>query len=226
MARVLLVDDDLALLVSLAVALEGAGHVVDQARDGREALARITAARPEIVISDVAMPNLDGFTLCRRLRDAGDRMPLILLTARDSEIDEALGLELGADDYVTKPFRTRVLLLRIEALLRRATAPDDPESLRVVGPLRLDRGKLEVTFHGTPITVTLTEFRLLDALTTRPGIVLSRDALLEATRDDDSVVAARLIDTYVHRLRRRFGALGKGELPIETVVGAGYRYRA
>jgi DNA-binding response OmpR family regulator len=179
------------------------------------------------VVSDVNMPGLDGFSLCRRMREAGDTTPLILLTARDGEIDEALGLELGADDYVAKPFSTRVLLARVAALLRR-------EELRAGGStptpptrrneLELDPERLEVRWRGTGVELTVTEFRLLEQLSARPGVVLSRGQLLRCIRDDDSVVAERIIDTYVRRLRRKFEGLDPDFAAIGTVIGAGYRW--
>ncbi|MDC3959733.1 response regulator transcription factor [Polyangium jinanense] len=228
MGKLLLIEDDAALASVLSLAFEDAGHEVIVAKDGLEGFARITRDRPDLVISDVNMPRLDGFSLCRRLREAGNLVPLILLTSRDSEIDEALGLELGADDYVAKPFSTRVLLLRVHALLRRKQAPGSAATSRGVvaaGPLRLDPERIEARYHDTPIAVTLTEFRLLEALVARPGVVFSRERLLELARGDESVVDARLVDTYVRRLRRKFEAVEPAFDGIETVVGAGYRYK-
>jgi DNA-binding response OmpR family regulator len=227
-ARVLLVDDDEALLDVLALAFEEAGHVVARARDGRQALEAIRAKRPEVVVSDVNMPHVDGFTLCRRLRDAGDGLPLVLLTSRDSEIDEALGLEIGADDYVTKPFSTRVLLARVAALLRREElraggSASQPRLVR--GELELDTERLSCAYRGQPVVVTVTEFRLIEALVRRPEVVLSRTQLVGVARDDDSVVAERIIDTYINRLRRKLEAIDPTFRGIETVIGAGYRWR-
>jgi DNA-binding response OmpR family regulator len=226
MARVLLIDDDPSLLDVLSLALLDAGHAVDVARDGHDGLALARAARPDVIVSDVNMPRVDGFTLCRRLREAGERVPVVLLTSRDSEIDEALGLELGADDYVTKPFSTRVLLARVAALLRRETARGSPATVgRRLGPLAVDADRLEVRWNEAAIEVTVTEFRLVEALSGRPGVVHSRDRLMELMRGDDSVVAERIVDTYVRRLRRKFEAVDPAFLAIETVIGAGYRWR-
>jgi DNA-binding response OmpR family regulator len=228
-ARVLLVDDDSALLDVLSLAVSEAGHDVCTAADGADALAQVLGATPpDVVVSDVNMPRIDGFGLCRRLREAGSRVPIVLLTSRDGEIDEALGLELGADDYMSKPFSTRVLLARIAALLRRqgrSTEPSSTASL-AVGDLRLDPDRLDARYRGAPLTITVSEFRLLEALARRPGIVLSRDRLLESVRGDDSVVDDRIIDTYVRRLRRKFEAIAADFVEIETVIGAGYRWRA
>ena len=228
LARLLFIDDDASLLDVLTLAAEDAGHIALRAVDGRDGLARIQSDAPDVVVSDINMPRLDGFALCKKLREAGDRTPLILLTSRDGEIDEALGLELGADDYVSKPFSTRVLFARVTALLRReelargggpAAAP-----LRR-GKLALDADRLAATYDGAAIALTVTEFRLLEALARRPGVVLSRARLLELVRDDDSVVADRIVDAYVRRLRRKLEAVDAAFDGIETVIGAGYRWR-
>lgn len=230
MARILLVDDDAGLLAVLTLAFGDAGHEVVCAGDGRAALVRLERGDIELLVTDVNMPELDGFALVRTLRARGDGLPILVLTARDDEIDEALGLELGADDYVTKPFSNRVLVSRVAALLRRQAirggAPVEPPSAaRRIGALELDDARLEVRWAGQLMTTTMTELRLLDALTRRPGIVLSRDALLERVRGDGTVVAPRIIDTYVNRLRRKLEAIDPAFDRIETVVGAGYRWR-
>ena len=227
MARVLLIDDDPSLLEILSLALDDAGHEPLLARDGMEGWTLARTAAPAIVISDVNLPRIDGFTLCRRLREAGDRVPLVLLTSRDGEIDEALGLELGADDYVTKPFSTRVLLARVAALLRREAlrAVAAPSAARRVGELEVDGERLELRYRGYTIGVTVTEFRMVEVLSARPGIVYSRATLLERMRGDDSTVDDRLVDTYVRRLRRKFEAVAPDFACIETLVGAGYRWR-
>ncbi len=227
MATILLIDDDVSLLDVLSMAFEDAGHQVTTAPDGEAGLAAIASGSPDAVISDVNMPRIDGFTLCRRLREAGSAVPIILLTSRDSEIDEALGLELGADDYVAKPFSTRVLLARVSALLRRQTARSGSETTTVAttGKLSLDADRLEARYGDALFETTVTEFRLLQALTSRPGVVFSRDRLLEMARGDDSVVAIRIVDTYVRRLRRKIEEVDADFNEIETVIGAGYRWR-
>lgn len=228
MAHILLIDDDLALLDVLSLSFEDAGHQVARAKDGSEGLERIRQRRPDIIVSDVNMPEVDGFSLCRKLRATGDATPVILLTSRDSEIDEALGLELGADDYVSKPFSTRVLLARVAALLRREELRGGGaarQSRLVQGALELDAERLEVRYRGTPVRVTVTEFRMLEALARRPGVLFSREKLLELTRDDDSIVVDRIIDTYVRRLRRKLEAIDPAFDRIETVVGVGYRWK-
>ncbi|UQA59785.1 response regulator transcription factor [Polyangium aurulentum] len=227
--RILIIDDEASLLDVLALAFEEAGHQIVTARDGMAGLEMIRRERPAVVVSDVNMPGIDGFTLLRRVRESGDRVPMILLTSRDSEVDEALGLELGADDYVAKPFSTRVLLARVAAILRR-------ESLRQtegweqppieIGEMQLYPERLEARYRGQIIPTTVTEFRLLEALLRRPGIVLSRERLLQIVRGDDSVVTDRIIDTYVRRLRRKLEQVDEQFDRIQTVVGAGYRWRA
>lgn len=231
-ARVLLIDDDRSLLDVLALSLEDAGHQVDLASDGAAGLARLGASPPpDVVISDVNLPQVDGFTLVRRARAAGHTVPIVLLTSRDSEIDEALGLELGADDYVSKPFSVRVLLARVSALVRRARPQAEPdgsgEATTVrAGDLLIDSARLEVRWQGTAITTTLTELRLLEILARGPGVVWTRDKLLDGLRGQDTHVAPRLIDTYVRRLRKKLEALDPGFDRIETVIGAGYRWRS
>ena len=228
MAHLLLIDDDVALLDVLSLSFEDAGHQVTRAKDGTEGLERLRQGKPDLIVSDVNMPGVDGFSLCRKLRGAGDTTPLILLTSRDSEIDEALGLELGADDYISKPFSTRVLLARVAALLRREELRGGgaAKGTRLVqGALELDAERLEARYRGTPVRVTVTEFRLLESLARRPGVLFSREKLLQLTRDDDSIVVDRIIDTYVRRLRRKLEAVDPTFDSIETVVGAGYRWK-
>lgn len=227
MPKVLLIDDDAPLLDVLSLAFEDAGFAVLSAVDGTRGYEATKKHGPDLVVSDVNMPGLDGFALCRRLRAEGNEVPLLLLTSRDDEIDEALGLELGADDYLAKPFSTRVLLARAHALLRREERRRGGEAERStrVGELELFPERIEVRFQTRAVRVTLTEFRLLEALSRRPGIVQSRERLLEIARGDDSVVVERIVDTYVRRLRRKLEEIDAGFDRIETVVGAGYRWR-
>lgn len=228
MARILLIDDDPNLLDMLALSLEDAGHEVVTAADGRAGLRSAEQPGVDLVVSDVNMPGIDGFTLCRRLRAQRFTAPIVLLTARDGEIDEALGLDLGADDYVVKPFSTRVLLARVQALLRREQLRRGGTSAASVvraGRLALDPERMEARYAGVAIETTVTEFRLLTVLASRPGIVYTREQLLDRVRGDDSVVVERLIDTYVRRLRRKLEAVDPAFDEIETLIGAGYRWR-
>ena len=227
MARVLLIDDDPSLLEVLTLALEDAGHSVVTALDGAVGLQKLAAGGVELVVSDVNMPLVDGFSLCKKLRQSGDAVPIILLTSRDSDIDEALGLDGGADDYVSKPFSTRVLLSRVTALLRRSElrrGASATEPTLTVGRLELSPERVEMRFLGVPVAVTVTEFRLLQCLASRPGVVFSRERLLEQLRGD-TVVEPRIVDTYVRRLRRKLEEVDATADVIETVIGAGYRLR-
>jgi len=228
MARLLLIDDDRNVLDMLAMAFEDEGHDVLTAPDGLDGQRQAESSNPDLIVSDVNMPGLDGFSLCRRLREAGNGVPIILLTARDTEIDEALGLELGADDYVVKPFSTRILVARVAAILRReahrANASAPSETLEV-GGLSLDAERMEARFNGVIFVTTVTEFRLLMTLARRPGVVFTRDQLLDRIRGDDSIVAERLVDTYVRRLRRKMETIDADFNGIDTVIGAGYRWR-
>jgi DNA-binding response OmpR family regulator len=234
MARILIIDDDSSLLEVLVLAFQDAGYLVTTALDGAAGLRAALDQRPDLVLTDVNMPLVDGFTLCRKLRAQGNAVPLILLTSRDSEIDEALGLDVGADDYVSKPFSTRVLLARVAALLRRselrAQGPSEKPGAGAVeqsvraGRLELWPERLEARFAGTPVGMTVTEFRLLECLVRRPGVVFSRDRLLDQLRGD-TAVDARIVDTYVRRLRRKLEAIEPEATIIETVIGAGYRLR-
>lgn len=228
MATILLIDDDRSLLDGLAMAFEDDGYDVLTAPDGARGWAAATDKGPDLLVSDVNMPGMDGFTLCRKLREAGQTLPIVLLTARDNEIDEALGLELGADDYVSKPFSTRILLARVKALLRRQAlraVGQAGSTLLQSGSLSMDSERLEVRWAGALLDTTVTEFKMLEALASRPGIVLSRTRLLELTRDDGTVVAERIVDTYVRRLRRKLEGLDSEFSSIETVIGAGYKWQ-
>lgn len=229
MARILIIDDDEGLRDVLAMALEDADHEVISASDGVRGLEKAEHGGAALIVSDVNMPGMDGFTLCRTLRSRGITLPIVLLTARDGDVDEALGLDLGADDWIVKPFHTRVLLARIAALLRREAfraGPAEPPSSRIeVGDLALDVATMEARYRGTLFVTTVTEFRMLVVLASRPGRVFTRDQLLEQVRNDDSVVTDRLVDTYVRRLRRKIEAIDPGFDWIETRIGLGYRWR-
>jgi DNA-binding response OmpR family regulator len=229
MASILLIDDDENLLDALSMTFEDAGYQVTCAKDGIQGLERIAEDSPDVVVCDVNMPGLDGFALCRKIREQGNQVPFLLLTSRDNEIDEALGLDLGADDYVSKPFSTRILLARIQALLRREAARAQPagpgQELVQAGVLAMDPERMEVRYAGEPVGVTVSEFRLLEVLVRRPGLVLSRQRLLELIRSDESVVGERIIDTYIRRLRRKFESIDNTFDRIETVIGAGYRWK-
>jgi DNA-binding response OmpR family regulator len=227
-ATLAIVDDDAELLEVLTLEFRGAGYIVHSAANGKAGFDLVRQAQPDLVILDVNMPVLDGFSLCRRLRDLGSLVPIVLLTARDSELDEALGLELGADDYVTKPFSTRVLLARVAALLRREQSrrvPPRAEQVFELGSLQIDVERLELHYARRRVETTLTELRLIEALARRAGRVLTRTQILEAIRGDDIVVIERIVDTYVRRIRQKLLAIDPSFDRIETVIGAGYRWR-
>lgn len=226
--RLLLIDDDPQLLLATELALKADGHEVIALSSGSDAEHSAALARVDLILCDINLPGVDGFSLVKRWRARGITLPILLLTSRDSEIDEALGLELGADDYVSKPVAMRVLCARVTALLRRESQRRTVAlpAAKIVGSLSIDSERCEVRYQNTLISCTLSEFRLIEALIDRVDIVLSRAKLLERVRGEESVVDDRLIDTYIRRLRRKFEAVDPAFVAIETVTGFGYRWRA
>jgi two-component system OmpR family response regulator len=226
MATILVVDDDAHIREVARFALARAGHAVELATDGAAALARIEQRLPDLVVLDVLMPELDGLALCRRLRTSGQRVPIVFLSSRAEESDRILGLDLGADDYLTKPFSPRELVSRVAAVLRR-TSPDTvaavPAALPVlaIGEVAIDRDRHEVKVSGSPLDVTATELRLLATLASHRGRVLSRGQLIATVYGDDHHISERTIDTHVRNLRAKLAAAGAPV--IETVHGVGYR---
>jgi two-component system OmpR family response regulator len=225
--RVLVVDDDPHLRDVLAYTLQREGLEVTLATDGQKALDLLGPRPPfDLVVLDILMPEIDGLEVCRRLRQVS-RIPVVFLSSRGEEIDKILGLELGGDDYVTKPFSPRELAARVKAVLRRvsdqAAAPEGPAKVLEVGPVRLDQSRHEVSCHGTPLRLTVTEFGLLASLLERPGRLLSRAQLMELGYAYDNLITERTIDTHVKRIRKKFKDLGVD--PIETVYGLGYKLR-
>lgn len=243
---VLVADDDDNLRASVRASLEREGFIVLEARDGveaREILARPDAAeagaRPSLVILDISMPRLSGLDLLRELRSKDDGIPVIFLTSRDEELDRILGLELGADDYLPKPFSLRELAARVRAVLRRADAraSDRADSPREAGgrsardgeaavPLFLDRDGFRAYWAGAELDLTVTEFRILDCLAERPGAARTRDAIVARAWPDGVYLTDRVVDCHVKRLRRKLREAGAGDEAIETVYGLGYRLRA
>lgn len=229
MPTIALVDDDENILTSVSIALEAEGYAVRTYPDGAAALAGISAAAPDLVIADIKMPRMDGMELLRRLRQSS-ATPLIFLTSKDEEIDEVLGLHMGADDYIRKPFSQRLLLERVKAILRRAGAgaqatEEEQKKILVRGKLTLDPLRHACTWDGKPVTLTVTEFLILQALAQRPGFVKSRDNLMDAAYDDQVYVDDRTIDSHIKRLRKKFKAVDDDFDAIETLYGVGYRYR-
>jgi DNA-binding response OmpR family regulator len=225
MARtILVVDDEAEMLRLLDYSLTKAGYLVIGAKGGEEALGLARRHSPDLVVLDVMMPGMDGFDVCRRLRadPQTSGILVLMLTARAEEEDRVVGLELGADDYMTKPFGVRELLARVKGLLRRTEAPEIPADVIQAGPLVVDAGRRTVAASGKEIPVTCTEFELLRALLFRRGKVLSREDLIEAIRGGESTILDRTVDVHVASLRRK---LGKQGALLETVRGVGYRFR-
>ena len=214
--RVLVVDDDLALAEMLGIVLRNEGLEVTHVADGSEAVAAFRESRPDLVLLDVMLPGLDGMEVCRRIR-AESGVPIVMLTARTDPVDVVLGLEAGADDYVTKPFEPAILAARLRAVLRRVARHDASPVLRA-GELEIDRDGMEVRISGAPVALTPTEYRLLLELAENRGTVLSRERLLEDVWGYVWSGDTRLVDMHVGRLRAKIGADA-----IETVRGAGYK---
>ncbi len=230
MATIALVDDDQNILTSVSILLESEGYNLRTYTDGAAALSALTADPPDLAILDIKMPRMDGMELLRRLRQKTN-LPVIFLTSKDEEIDEVLGLHMGADDFIRKPFSQRLLLERVRAVLRRAErdktgeANEEGEEVVVRGKLTLDPLRHACTWDGKPVTLTVTEFLILQALAQRPGYVKSRDQLMDAAYDDQIYVDDRTIDSHIKRLRKKFKAVDKDYDAIETLYGVGYRYR-
>jgi len=224
---ILLVDDEDSIQTLLTYPLERDGYRVVQARDGDEALARFAEEEIDLVVLDIMLPKLDGLEVCRRLR-ADSTVPIIMLTARDDELDKVLGLELGADDYITKPFSIREFRSRVRALLRRAATPPPGgrrEELIDRGELRIDLPRRTVEVRGAPVQLTFVEFELLALLAASPGVVYSRRQLLERLRGGADYREPRTIDVHVRHLREKIEREPREPELILTVRGAGYRFR-
>ena len=233
MPTIALVDDDRNILTSVSIALESEGYRVETYTDGASALDGLQARKPDLAIFDIKMPRMDGMELLRRLRQKSD-LPVIFLTSKDDEIDELFGLKMGADDFIRKPFSQRLLVERVKAVLRRAGATLEPGAKATNGmeAKNLERGHLVMdqerhtcTWKGTPVTLTVTEFLILYALAQRPGVVKSRDALMDAAYDDQVYVDDRTIDSHIKRLRKKFKAEDDSFEMIETLYGVGYRFK-
>jgi DNA-binding response OmpR family regulator len=226
-STILLVDDEDAVQKLLAYPLERDGFRVVQARDGEEALARFAEERFDLVVLDLMLPKLDGLEVCKRLR-ASSTVPIIMLTARDDELDKVLGLELGADDYITKPFSIREFRSRVRALLRRAAIPGAghaaDETIERNG-LRIDLGRRDVEVSGRPVQLTYVEFELLRTLAASPGRVFTREMLLQALWGGSDYREPRTIDVHVRHLREKLEQDPRRPECILTVRGVGYRFR-
>lgn len=225
-----LVDDDRNILTSVSMALEAEGFAVRTFADGDTALRGLSARAVDLAILDIKMPRMDGMELLQHLRRDSD-MPVIFLTSKDEEVDEILGLRMGADDYVKKPFSQRLLLERIRVLLRRRDSAAEGENGQAVDPpmtrggLVLDSSRHLCTWKGEPVNLTVTEFLIVKALAARPGHVKSRDQLMDAAYGEHIYVDDRTIDSHIKRLRKKFKAIADDFDQIETLYGVGYRYR-
>jgi two-component system response regulator ChvI len=238
MAKITLVDDDENIVTSVSLALESHGHTVKAYYDGASGLAALENDPPDLAILDVKMPRMDGMEVLRRLRRTSD-VPVIILTSKDEEIDEILGFNLGADDYMHKPFSQRLLIERVKAVLRRAGVEgEEPQGVAAAatgeagggralkrGKLTLDPARHDCLWDGKPVKLTVTEFLLLQSLAQRPGFVKSRDNLMDAAYDDQVYVDDRTIDSHIKRMRKKFREVDPEFDAIETLYGVGYRYR-
>jgi two-component system response regulator ChvI len=227
-----LVDDDRNILTSVSIALQAEGFVTRVYSDGATALKAFADNPPDLGVFDIKMPGIDGMELLRRLREFSS-IPVIFLTSKDDELDEALGLAMGADDYISKPFSQRLLIARIRAILRRqelakgeaaATADETDQPLLERGRLMMDPARHKVRWDGKEVSLTVTEFLILEALAQRPGVVKNRNQLLDVAYNDDVYVDDRTIDSHIKRIRRKFRAVDSSFDAIETLYGVGYRF--
>jgi two-component system response regulator ChvI len=233
MPTIALVDDDRNILASVSIALEAEGYRIQTYTDGASAFDGLRQSPADLAILDIKMPRMDGMELLRRLRQKSD-IPVIFLTSKDEEIDELFGLKMGADDFIRKPFSQRLLVERVKAVLRRG-APKDvtpPRDGDAAAAKALERGQLAMdperhscTWKGEAVTLTVTEFLILQALATRPGVVKSRNALMDAAYDDQVYVDDRTIDSHIKRLRKKFKVVDQSFDMIETLYGVGYRFK-
>ncbi len=231
-----LVDDDRNILTSVSIALQAEGFLTRVYTDGQTALKAFADNPPDLGVFDIKMPQMDGMELLRRLREMGGEigaMPVIFLTSKDDEIDEALGLAMGADDYIAKPFSQRLLIARIRAILRRqdlaagsvnASASEPEIALLERGRLTMDPARHKVRWNDEEVVLTVTEFMILEALAQRPGVVKTRNQLLDIAYQDDVYVDDRTIDSHIKRIRRKFRSVDPQFDAIETLYGVGYRF--
>ncbi|MDB9925656.1 response regulator transcription factor [Hyphomicrobiales bacterium] len=228
MTEICLIDDDQNILASLSLALKSEGYIISTFSDGLSGLNSLREDNYDIAILDIKMPRLDGLEVLQKLRQTSN-LPVIFLTSKDEEVDQLLGLKMGADDYITKPFSQKLLIERVRAILRRSKEVKDlnnTNSNDIIkrGKLSLNMSRHECFWNDLPIKLTVTEFLLLESLASRPGYVKSRDQLMSAAYDDDIYVDDRTIDSHIKRLRKKFKDLDESFESIETLYGVGYRY--
>ena len=223
-ATILVVDDEEDIRELVALNLDREGYKVLTCETGEQALAVARSKTPDLVVLDLMLPGIDGLEVCKRLKaDPGLRhIPVVMLTAKGEESDIVAGLELGADDYITKPFSGKVLVARVRRLLRKVSEAADEKSLVKIHGLVIDPGRHEVTLDDKPVSLTLTEFNILHTLARRPGLVFTRYQIVDAIHGDDYLVTDRAVDVQIVALRRKLGSCGK---LIETVRGVGYRFK-
>lgn len=221
--KILVVDDEIDILTLLQYNLEKSGFIVSVAKDGPEAIEIAGKERPDLIILDLMLPSMEGTEVCKSIKGRAEtgHIPIIMLTAKSEEIDRIVGLELGADDYITKPFSPRELILRVKAVLKR-NSREEKNSITIAGPIYIDTEKFSVTVNNKPVDLTATEIKLLIELTKAPGKVLSREYLLDRAWGHDCFVTDRTVDTHIRRLREK---LGKAAGYIETIRGFGYKFR-
>jgi two-component system, OmpR family, response regulator ChvI len=230
MPTIALVDDDQNILTSVSISLEAEGYRINTYIDGASALDGFKTAVPDLVILDIKMPRMDGMETLRRLRQTSD-LPVIFLTSKEEEIDELFGMKMGADDFIRKPFSHRLLVERVKAVLRRASPKDGvppkeaDSKLLEHGQLRMDPERHSTTWKNEPVTLTVTEFLILQSLAARPGVVKSRNALMDAAYDDQVYVDDRTIDSHIKRLRKKFKEVDASFDLVETLYGVGYRFK-
>jgi len=224
MIQIALVDDEEKIRTNLAYALEHEGYEVMVFSNGEEAWAALEKSKPDLLILDIMMPRLNGLELCRRIRRTDQTLPILFLSSRDEELDRVIGLESGGDDYLCKPFSIRELLARIRVILKRC-GPGSVFTGTAAGHLELDREGCLARWKGVPLILTITEFRILDALGTAPGVVKTRDQLFAAAFPDDAYPNERAVDSHIKRLRRKLVEADPAFDALETVYGLGYRFR-
>jgi DNA-binding response OmpR family regulator len=226
--HVAIVDDEESIRQTVGLALRREGYEVTTWDDGQAAWEAFRERMPDLVVLDILMPRMDGLELCRRLRGLSEAVPILFLSSKDEEFDRVLGLELGGDDYLCKPFSMRELVARVRVLFRRRALRRDPTTatqVLVAGDLMLDLDRFQAAWTGEPLALTVTEFRILHALVRHPGRVKTRQQLVEEGYPEDTYVSDRTVDTHIKRLRKKLAAVDPEADPVETMYGLGYRWR-
>jgi two-component system response regulator ChvI len=232
-AKITLVDDDRNILTSVSMALEAEGYSITTFNDGEAGLKGILEGNPDLVVLDIKMPRMNGMEVLEKLRETS-QIPVIFLTSKDDEIDEVLGLRMGADDYITKPFSQRLLIERIRSLLRRNSLNQSPQAEAqketedekyVYGPLEMDDARHICSWNGQQLNLTVTEYLLLKSMASRPGIVRNRDQLIDMAYGENIYVDDRTVDSHIKRLRKKFKKIDPDFNQIETLYGVGYKYK-